>query len=166
MDLPKATRTETPIQRLKQTLQAASESSNDPDQHWTAESVSRLYFYRPGDEETSGAVDVADDGGKAPARVRVELWCPPEMAEEVIALVTKSAKPAVKSLVQSVCDRPDNAGVPMSRRVIKSKQDEADEKRMEELTRLIAEQDEDDRLKELALADTETESDVDSGEDE
>ncbi len=80
-------------------LLASAAKDGQADSHWTAEGVDRLYFNNPTDVNAAGYVEVArsaptvDGNGVSlppapPPYVKIELWVPPTLAAEVIALVT------------------------------------------------------------------------------
>jgi hypothetical protein len=74
-------------QRIKDLLAAAAGTTGAGDQSWHAGRVDRLYFSDPRDINAAGQVDVI--GGPEPTPyVRVELWIRPELAAQIVGLVT------------------------------------------------------------------------------
>ena len=118
----------------------------DPDQHWEAAAVDRLYFHDPDDLETAGAVDV--QRGDDIERVKVELWVKPDTAAKIIAMVTRKLQPLpiVKRTLgigggglKLKASKPLPAPI-VQVRVEKTAIEIADEKRNAELKILIAQQ--------------------------
>ena len=71
-------------QRTKDLLAAAAGPTGTADQSWHADRVDRLYFSDPKDLDAAGQVDVIDSA----SYVRIELWIRPELAAQIIGLVT------------------------------------------------------------------------------
>lgn len=86
---------------IKLLIEEASASTGQPDTHWEAAAVDRLYFHNPDDPETSGAVDVQrQPDGVDVHRIRLELWIPPYMVAEIVALVTGAAPSVLAKLAK------------------------------------------------------------------
>lgn len=76
--------------RIKALLSTAAGPKGQGDEHWHKAGVDRLFFADPKDVNQAGQVDVARPSDKEPETryVRVEAWVSPELAAEIIALVT------------------------------------------------------------------------------
>lgn len=155
------------MSQLRDLLTSAAGPASEGDQHWHAESVSRLYFSDPSDLNSAGQVDVHNKGADVTEYVRVELWVRPELAAEIIALVTGQKKPlaerlqyvaeqaaaaSVAALVSSMVaegstlavEAPVTPAGPAKREAAPTRLQEQDAARIAELNKLISEQSEDD----------------------
>lgn len=91
---------------IKTLLAGSAASAGEPDTHWTAAAVDRMYFFDPNNQDVCGCVDVqrSEPGKPGPERVKVELWIEPSKAAEIVAMVTgrtNSFEAKIAALVQA-----------------------------------------------------------------
>jgi hypothetical protein len=85
----------------KTLLEDAAGENGREDDGWRQEGVERLYFADPRNINTAGFVEVRPGDGE---NVRLELFVPPDLAADVITMVTKSTTWGVATQAAQVAE--------------------------------------------------------------